>query len=412
MRAELISVGTELLLGQIVDTNAAYLAQRLAEVGIDVYYKQTVGDNPTRIEEAVRLALSRADVVVMTGGLGPTEDDLTVATVAGTLGLNLVHDDAVAAHIRQFFETRHRVPPDSVFKQALVPRGARIMPNSRGTAPGVHLEYKGRMIVIMPGVPYEMKGMMEDYVLPNLRERTGGVAIRSRVLRITGEGESAVEQRIRDLLHQTLPTIAPYAKLGEVHLRVTAKGAPEEVDAALARGEAQIRERLGDLVYGTDDQTLEAVVGDLLTARRLTIAVAESCTGGLIAERLTNVPGSSAYFLEGVVAYSNAVKQHHLDVDAALLERYGAVSAEVAEAMAAGIRRRSGATVGLSVTGIAGPDGGTPEKPVGLVYLALAAGSGVEHRRLSFGPEAGRQGIRALAAQAALNLVRLHLLRA
>ncbi|OLD51889.1 MAG: competence/damage-inducible protein A [Armatimonadetes bacterium 13_1_40CM_3_65_7] len=394
MRAEIISVGTELLLGQIVDTNAAYMAQRLAEIGIDVHFKQTVGDNATRVEEALRLAMSRADVVLMTGGLGPTEDDLTVAAVAATLGLDLVSNEAAADHIRRFFETRGRIPSSTVYKQALVPRGAHVIPNDRGTAPGVHIDHRGRSIFMMPGVPYEMKGMMENYVLPALRDRTGLTVIRSRVLRITGEGESAIEERIKDLLQQTDPTVAPYAKLGEVHLRLTAKGAPEEVDAALARGEAQVRERLSDLVYGIDEQTLEDVVAQALIAKNLTLAVAESCTGGLISYRLTNIPGSSTYFLEGVVAYSNEV------------------SAEVAEAMAGAIRRRSGAAVGLGVTGIAGPAGGNPDKPVGLVYLALAGAGGTMHRRLTFGAEAGRQGIRVLAAQAGLNLLRLHLTRA
>ncbi len=412
MRAEIVSVGTELLLGQIVDTNAAYLAQRLAEIGIDVYFKQTVGDNPTRIEEATRLALSRSDVVLMTGGLGPTEDDLTVATVAGALGVALVHDESAAEHIKRFFEIRGRVPVDTVYKQALVPRGARVIPNARGTAPGVHLEHRGHMIFIMPGIPYEMKGMMEAYVLPALRERAGPAVIRSRVLRVTGDGESAVEVRIKDLLQMTEPTIAPYAKLGEVHLRLTAKGTPESVAAALARGEAQVRERLGDLVYGVDNQTLEDVVAAALTSRRLTLAVAESCTGGLISQRLTAIPGSSSYFLQGVVAYSTEAKVNDAGVEPALLAAHGAVSAEVAEGMATGIRRRTGAALGLAVTGIAGPSGGTAEKPIGLVFLALDSTSGPMHRRLMLGSEAGREGIRFLASQAALNLLRLHLLRA
>ena len=411
VRAEIISVGTELLLGQIVDTNAAYLAQRLAEIGIDVYFKQTVGDNSPRVEEAVRLAISRADVILITGGLGPTEDDLTVAAVAAALGLDLVRDEAVVDHIRRFFETRGRTPLGNVYKQALIPRGARAIPNERGTAPGIHLEDRDRMFFLMPGVPYEMKGMMEHYVLPALRHRMGSTVIRSRVLRITGEGESAVEERIKDLLQQTEPTIAPYAKLGEVHLRLTAKGPPEQVDAALARGEAQLRERLGDLIYGVDDQTLEDVVAKVLTTRHLTLGVAESCTGGMISSRLTNIPGSSAYFLEGVVAYSNEAKVRDVGVDPTVITTHGAVSAEVAEAMAGAIRRRCGAAVGLSVTGIAGPTGGTPDKPVGLVYLALDDARGTMHRRLTFGAEAGREGIRVLAAQAALNLLRLHLTR-
>jgi len=411
MRAEIISVGTELLLGQIVDTNAAYLARELAQLGLDVYFKQTVGDNPQRIQDAVRLALGRAEAILMTGGLGPTEDDLTVEAVAAAVGDELIHDAAVAAHIRRFFDTRGRVPPDSVYKQALVPAQARIIPNHRGTAPGIHLERDGRMIFIMPGVPFEMDGMMREYVIPYLKARSGGTVIGSVVLRVTGEGESAVEARIKDLIRGTTPTIAPYAKLGEVHLRITAKGAPAEVREQLARGEALVRERLGELVYGVDEQTLEDVVGGLLTARRLTLAAAESCTGGLLAQRLTNVPGSSTYFLEGIVAYGNRAKVERLDVDPRLIDAHGAVSAEVAEAMAAAIRTRAGAGLGVSITGIAGPAGGTAEKPVGLVFIGLAHPGGVLHRRLTFGAEPGRAGIRHLAVQAALNLLRLHLLR-
>jgi nicotinamide-nucleotide amidase len=411
MRAEILSVGTELLLGQITDTNAAYIARELAELGVDLYFKQTVGDNPPRIQEAVRLALSRADVILITGGLGPTEDDLTVEAVAGALGEDLVEDPAVTDHVRRFFASRGRVPTANVFKQSLVPRNARVIPNTRGTAPGVHLERDGRTIFIMPGVPYEMEGMMEQYVVPTLRARTGDEVIRSIVLRVTGEGESAVEMRIKDLLANTTPTIAPYAKLGEVHLRLTAKGSGEAAAHQLAEGERLVRERLGELIYGTGQDTLEDVVGRLLASRRETVAVAESCTGGLLAQRITTVPGSSAYFVEGVVAYSNEAKTTLLDVPAELLEAHGAASAPVAEAMARGVRARAGTTYALSITGIAGPGGGSEEKPVGLVYLGLADRQGTQHRRLTFGAQAGRAGIRHLAAQAALNLLRLHLLR-
>lgn len=411
MRAEIISVGTELLLGQIVDTNAAYLGQQLAELGIDVFFKQTVGDNPARVRRAVRLALSRADVVLITGGLGPTEDDLTVASVAEELNLPLEPHAEIAERIRQFFEVRGRVPTETVYKQALIPTGARAIPNLRGTAPGVHIDQDGRELFIMPGVPFEMYGMMESYVIPRLRERTGGVVIRSRVLRVTGEGESAVEARIKNLIGGTSPTIAPYAKLGEVHLRVTAKGTPSDVAAQLDAGEAGLRERLGEMIYGTNEESLELVVGRLLGERAATLAVAESCTGGLVAKRLTDIPGSSAYFLQGVVAYSNEAKRDQLGVSAASIEQHGAVSAEVAEAMARGIRDRAGSTYGLSVTGVAGPTGGTTTKPVGLVFLGLATAERTEHRRVNFGTEAGRSGIRWLAAQAALNLLRLHIQR-
>ncbi|HEV8354885.1 MAG TPA: competence/damage-inducible protein A [bacterium] len=412
MKAEIISVGTELLLGQIVDTNAAYLAQRLAGAGVDVYFKQTVGDNPARVQEAVRLAMSRADLIVMTGGLGPTEDDLTVAAIAGLLGLELIRHDAIAEAIGHFFESRGRTPPETVFKQALIPAGARPIPNTRGTAPGIHLEHDGTTIVIMPGVPYEMEAMVTDYLLPLLRERMSAqVVIGSRVLRVTGEGESAVEVRIRDLVGGTAPTIAPYAKLGEVHLRLTAKGGPDEVRAQLDRGERLVRERLGRLVYGTDDQTLEQVTGILLADRGLTVSVAESCTGGLIGERFTNVPGSSGYFLGGIVAYSDALKINLLDVPPDTIAEFGAVSAQTAGAMAAGVRGRTGSHVGLAVTGIAGPGGATADKPVGLVFLGLADADGTRTHRLQLGPEPGRRGVRLLAAQAALNWLRLHLIR-
>ena len=411
MRAEILSVGTELLLGQITDTNAAYIARELAALGIDLYFKQTVGDNPSRIQEAVRLALSRADAILITGGLGPTEDDLTVDAVASALGEELVEDPAVTEHVRRFFAARGRVPTPNVFKQALVPRSARVIPNTRGTAPGIHLERDGRMLFIMPGVPYEMEGMMQDYVVPALKARTGGEVIRSVVLRVTGEGESAVEMRIKDLLAATTPTIAPYAKLGEVHLRLTSKGSEQAIAAQLTEGERLVRERLGELIYGRDDETLERVVGELLIARRATLSVAESCTGGLLAQRITSVPGSSTYFIEGIVAYSNEAKTALLGVPRETLEADGAVSAPVAEAMAQGIRARAMTTYALSITGIAGPGGGTEEKPVGLVYLGLADEGGTQHRRLTFGAQAGRAGIRHLAAQAALNLLRLHIIR-
>lgn len=411
MRAEVLSVGTELLLGQITDSNAAYLAGVLAEAGVDLFFKQTVGDNSTRVQQAVRLALSRADLVLMTGGLGPTEDDLTVEAVAAALDLPLVRNPQVAERIRRFFETRRLSAPESVYKQALIPQGAQVISNRRGTAPGVVITHDATTIVIMPGVPVEMEGMVEDFLIPWLRERTGEVVIRSRVLKVTGLGESAVEERIKDLLHMPAPTIAPYAKLGEVHLRVTAKGAPALVMEHLAAGEVAVRIRLGDLVFGTDDETLEEVTGRLLLARGQTVAVAESCTGGLIADRLTNIPGSSAYFLSCVVAYSNAAKTTLLGVSPDVLETHGAVSGAVAQAMAHGVREQAGSDIGLGVTGIAGPSGGSAQKPVGLVYVALADGETEMVREWRFGRRSGRRGIKYLSTQVAIDLLRTHLLR-
>ncbi len=411
-RAEVISVGTELLLGQITDTNATYICQRMAECGIPVYFRQTVGDNFERVQEAFRLAWSRAELIVFTGGLGPTEDDLTKEAVAAVLGADLVEDPGALAHLEQFFARRGRSMTANQRRQALIPRGALPIPNRWGTAPGVFWEADGRVVVMVPGVPREMRGMVDEFVLPELRRRgwVGQEVIRSRVLRTVGIGEGQLEELIRDLIHTTNPTVAPLAHVGEVHLRITARGFPEEVSRLLDEAEARLRQRLGDAVYGVDDETLDGVVGRLLRDSGLRVAVAESCTGGLVGERLTSVPGSSAYFLGGVVAYGNEAKVKLLGVPQSLLEEFGAVSAEVAEAMARGAREAFGADVGIAVTGIAGPSGGTEAKPVGRVYLALADAQSSRTVRADFGEEPGREGVRRLASQAALNLLRRYLL--
>jgi nicotinamide-nucleotide amidase len=407
-RAEVISVGTELLLGQITDTNATYICQRLAEHGIPVYFRQTVGDNFQRVQQAFHLAWSRAELVVFTGGLGPTEDDLTKEAVAAALGVELVEDSAALAHLEQFFARRGRSMTPNQRRQALIPRGAVPIPNRWGTAPGVFWEVEGRVVVMVPGVPREMRGMVDEFLLPELRRRgwVGEEVIRSRVLRTVGIGEGHLEELIRDLIHTTNPTVAPLAHVGEVHLRITARGRPEEVSRLLAEAEGKLRERLGDAVYGVDEETLDEVVARMLRTTGLTVAVAESCTGGLVSQRLTSVPGSSAYFLGGVVAYDNLAKRHLLGVSQQLLESFGAVSAEVAEAMAEGARRAFAADVGLGITGVAGPGGRTEAKPVGRVYLALADTAGVRSVRADFGEEPGREGVRRLASQAALNLLR------
>ncbi|MDQ7801183.1 MAG: competence/damage-inducible protein A [Armatimonadota bacterium] len=411
-RAEVISVGTELLLGQITDTNATYICQRLAECGIPVYFRQTVGDNFERVQQAFRLAWSRAELVVFTGGLGPTEDDLTKEAVAAVLGAELVEDPGALAHLEQFFARRGRTMTANQRRQALIPRGAVAIPNRWGTAPGVFWEADGRVVVMVPGVPREMRGMVDDFVVPELRRRgwVGEDVIRSRVLRTVGIGEGQLEELVRDLIHTTNPTVAPLAHVGEVHLRITARGSPEEVSRLLDEAEGRLRERLGDAVYGVDDETLDEVVARLLRDSGLRVAVAESCTGGLVGERLTAVPGSSAYFLGGVVAYGNEAKVKLLGVPQRLLEQFGAVSAEVAEAMARGVRETFRADLGLGVTGVAGPGGGTEAKPVGRVYLAVADPRSSRTVRADFGEEPGREGVRRLASQAALNLLRRYLL--
>jgi len=411
MRAELIAVGTELLLGQITDTNATYLARLLASHGVDLLHKQTVGDNLERVRDAVVLALGRVDLIITSGGLGPTEDDLTAEAVALAAGVPLVFDQSVADTIAEFFERRRRTAPESIFRQARIPAGARVVPNRRGTAPGLIVTVGNRTVFLFPGVPHEMEGLVAAGLVPWLQERAGGDVIQSRVLRITGPGESMVEEQVRDLIHGTNPTVAPLAKLGEVHLRITAKGRPDAVDPLIREVEAALRGRLGDAVFGVDDETLQEATARLLIDRGLTLVVAESCTAGLIASRLTEVPGSSAFFLAGFVPYSNEAKTRDLGIPADLLAAHGAVSAEVAAAMASGARQRAGADLGLAITGIAGPGGGTPTKPVGSVFLAVATDAGVRTVELHYGAEPGRHVIRHLATQAAINLLRLTLVR-
>ncbi len=411
VRAEVISVGTELLLGQITDTNATYLCQRLAELGIPVYFRQTVGDNKVRIQEAYRIASGRAELLLFTGGLGPTEDDLTKEAVAEALGAELVLHEPSWAHIQALLSRRRRPITPNQRRQALLPQGAQAIPNRWGTAPGVLWERDGHVIVMLPGVPWEMRGMFEETVVPYLRALgwAGEEVIRSRVLRVVGIGEGALEERIKDLLHTPNPTIAPLAHLGEVHLRITARGHPEAVDRMLAEVEAALRARLGAYVYGTDQETLEEAVGKLLLASRRTVAVAESCTGGLLGHRLTNVPGSSAYFRGGVVAYADDAKVLLLGVPEEVVRTFGAVSEQAAEAMARGVRSSFQADLGIAITGIAGPSGATPDKPVGLVYIGLADAKTTRVWRMDFGEEPGREGIKYLATQAALDRLRLYL---
>ena len=413
-RAEVISVGTEHLLAQIVDTNAVYLCSVLADLGIAVYYRSTVGDNVRRVQEVFRQALDRVDLVVSTGGLGPTDDDLTVGAVAELLGLPLDLNEEAWAHIQEFFHKRNRPLTGQQKKQALLPRGARMVPNSRGSAPGVIIESGPKTLIFVPGVPREMRGMIDDHVVPYLRAHglAGEEVIRSRLLRVVGLGESAVEDRVRDLMRSSAnPTIAPYAHTGECHLRVTARGPEEEAERMLDAAEAALRERLGERIYGVGDIPLEEVVGRALLERKVSVATAESCTGGLIAQRLTRTPGASAYLDGGVIAYSNEAKRRWLNVPEDLLARCGAVSPEVARAMAEAVRSQARTDLGISTTGIAGPTGATPEKPIGLVYIALAHAAGTEVNELRFGTEPGREGIKHLASQSALDMIRLHLMR-
>jgi nicotinamide-nucleotide amidase len=411
MGTEILTVGTELLLGQKVDTNAAWISERLAEAGIDVFYRTTVGDNWGRIEAAMRLALSRAEILVITGGLGPTEDDLTRDVLAAVMGRPLRLDPAVLAHIEERF-ARRRIPmAENNRKQAMVPEGAAVLANPRGTAPGLLAEWEGNLVACMPGVPSEMKPMCLEQVIPRIRERFGIQGrIVSRVLKACGVSESTLDQRIGDYFREMRnPTIGVLAHQGEIHVRLTCKGDdPAAIGLMLDDLEAKLRARLGHLIFARDEERMEAVVGRLLRERGATLSLAESCTGGLVASRLTDIAGSSDYVEQGVVAYSLAAKQSLLEVPQDLLAQHGAVSLPVARAMAQGIRRRSGTTFGLATTGVAGPTGGTPETPVGLVCIALAWDGGASARDFRLLGE--RETIKLRASQMALEMLRRHLL--
>lgn len=408
MIAEIVSVGTELLLGQITDTDAVFLAQTLSGLGINIYHRSTVGDNPERLKETLRLAFSRADLVITIGGLGPTQDDLTKEAVAEVLGDTFVEDEGHANWLRARAEGRGWGSlPKSFWKQALIPKSGRGIPNPTGTALGALFETEGKTAICLPGPPNELIPMTEQSVEPYLREKTSGqrTVLVSRTLRIAGMGESLVEERAWDLMASDNPTVAPYAKTGEVHLRITARASsPEEAEALIAPREAAVRERLGDVIYGVDSETLEQVVVWLLQKAGKTVALAESCSGGLIAKRLTDVPDASRVFGLGLVTYSNEAKTQYLGVPEELLARVGAVSAETAQAMAIGARAAGNADIGVSVTGVAGPGGGSPDKPVGTVHIGLAWGGGVvsEHYHLL----GSRTDIAYRAAQNALALVR------
>jgi nicotinamide-nucleotide amidase len=411
LRAEIISVGTELLLGQIVDTNAPYLSRALSSLGIDVYYRSTVGDNHARLAEAIRTALSRSDIVLTIGGLGPTQDDLTKETISDVLGERMIMHPESEKAIRAFFERRGSPIAESNLKQALQPESGIALPNPMGTAPGTLVEKNGKIVAAFPGPPSEFVPMIDNALIPYLAKKTAGktAVIVSKTLRVVGIGESSAEEVIRELLSGSNPTIAPYAKTGEVHFRITAKSPDEETAFGLiADMEKKARALLGEYIYGVDDETLESVVVNLLVRKNLRLALAESCTGGAIANRITNVPGSSKAFLAGVVSYSNESKTEILGVPAEMIHKHGAVSPEVAEAMARGAAERTGAEIAVSVTGIAGPDGGSAEKPVGLVYIGLRTPDGVSSTRNFY--VGGRQGVKDRSVQTALDTIRTYLL--
>ncbi|MBU4376031.1 MAG: competence/damage-inducible protein A [Candidatus Omnitrophica bacterium] len=373
--AEIICVGSELLLGHIVNTNASYLARKLAAEGIDIFYQSVVGDNPGRLSEAVHTAFGRSDIIITTGGLGPTVDDVTINAIASALSVPLVFDEKVLRSIESHFKKRRiKMPPDNK-RQAHIPKGATAILNLVGTAPASIIEYGKKSIIALPGPPRELIPIFENSVIPYLRKKYKRRAvIFTRTVRTAGAPESAVNKKVRRFLEMKgNVTVGIYASLGEVDIKITTKAKNESTALKkIRKAEVRIVSVLGDIVYGFDNDTLESVIGKILTKRHLTLATAESCTGGLIANRITNVPGSSRYFKMGVITYSNASKMVELGVPVDLIRKYGAVSRPVAVAMAKGIRAKAGTDFALAVTGIAGPTGGTKKKPVGLVYIALA----------------------------------------
>jgi nicotinamide-nucleotide amidase len=412
--AEVICVGTELLLGEILNSNARFLAQELAKLGIPHFFQTVVGDNPTRIKQAIALACQRSQIVIFTGGLGPTLDDLTTEAIADFFETPLLEDPIVWAEIEQKYTARGLVPSPSNRKQALRPQGAQTLPNSTGTAPGILWQpHPDLTLLTFPGVPRELYAMWAETAIPFLQQQGWGkMQIYSRNLRFFGIPESTLAEKVAPLLQQESPTVAPYASHGEARLRLSVRSTSQaEADLVLDPVEQQIQSLCGLDYYGKDDDTLSTVVGRLLTQRGETLSVAESCTGGGLGQKLTDIPGSSAYFWGGVIAYDNRVKLQLLDVEASALETQGAVSAIVAKQMAVGIKARLGTTWSLSITGIAGPGGGNERKPVGLVYLGLAGPNGlVIHKECLIGSGRGRDWVRDVSASQALDLLRRQLL--
>lgn len=408
MKAEIIAVGTELLMGEILNSNSRDIARELYNLGIDVYHQSVVGDNLNRVSKELETAFERADLVITTGGLGPTRDDLTKEAAAHFLKRDMILDEESIKHLEDFFGSRGLPLNEGNKRQAYFPEGAKIIPNENGTAPACIIEFDEKVLVILPGPPREVIPLMEKYIIPYLEKRTGKVFI-SDIINISGIGEGHMEEKIMDIIEaQENPTVAPYAKEHGLTLRVTASASTEqEARLLLEPVVKKICDRLGMDVYAIGDTTLEAVVASLLIEQNLSISVAESCSGGLLAGRLINYPGISKVFKEGFITYSNESKINTLGVDYKILSKYGAVSEEVAKQMAKGAADRAKSDVALSITGIAGPDGGTDEKPVGLVYIGLYLLGEVKVMKMdSWG---SRDNVRRRAVSQALDMLRREL---
>ncbi len=409
MKAEIIAIGTEILLGDIVNTNAQYLAKELANLGIDVYHQSVVGDNEDRILEAFKNAFERCDLVITTGGLGPTQDDLTKELGAKYFNKKLVLHKPSLDWIKTYLDMKDEAVVEANKKQAYFPEDSVILPNSNGTAPGAIISENDKILVILPGPPREMKPMFNNHVIKYLAGITGKV-IKSKTLRLFGIGESLMAKKINNLIqNSTNPTVAPYAKDVDVTLRITAKGKDEdECNNLINPVYKEIKEVLGEYIYGEDENSLEAVVAEILCNKNLSIATVESCTGGLVASSLISYPGISEVFKEGAITYSNEAKMKRLGVKKETLDKYGAVSEETAKEMVIGIAREAKTDIAISTTGIAGPGGGTNEKPVGLVYIGVFVKGNVVVKKFNFTGD--RERIRRKATMNALNILRKELL--
>ncbi|MBP2071657.1 MAG: nicotinamide-nucleotide amidase [Thermoanaerobacterium sp.] len=407
MKCEIISVGTELLLGQIANTDAKFISEKLTSLGIDVHFQTNVGDNKSRLLECLKIASNRSDIIILTGGLGPTMDDLTKETVAEFFGLKLIEDTDTKLKIEAYFKKSMRKMTQNNYKQALFPEGSKILPNDNGTAPGCIFEKNGKKVVILPGPPSELIPMFNNYVYPFLKSLSNDIIV-SRVIKIFGIGESQVEMMVSDMLLSKNPTVAPLIGNGFVTLRITAKS--DDVQKAkkmIDNIEASLRKIFGEYIFGVDDDTMESIVLNLLKNKGFTLSTAESCTGGLLSEKITSVPGASEVFKFGAITYSNESKENILGVSSEIIRKHGAVSEETAREMAMNVKNISKTDYGLSITGIAGPSGGTIEKPVGLVYIGLAYKDEIYVKKLI--SNGNRDKVRLNSAMHALDMLRRHL---
>lgn len=412
MKAEIISIGSEILRGQITDTNANFIAQKLAELSIDLNYISAVGDNQKMLLSLLKKALSRSDLIITTGGLGPTEDDITYQVIAKTLHLKLIKSPEAEKNLKRILHSIKIKLSPSNLKQAYLPEGAKVIINKYGTAPAMILEKDNKIISSFPGVPYEMKKLIEENLIPYLKEKfPPSVIKKSKTLKITGLGESSVNELIRNYINeQTNFSFGIYANPEDIQIQITTQAPTEkEVDQLLQFSSNQLTKILGNYVYGTDQQSLEEVVGNLLKEKNIKVAVAESCSGGMLGEMITNIPGSSEYFQGGVISYNAKIKEELLKVPQEIIKKYGEVSEQVARLMAEGVRKCCYSDIGISITGIAGPGGATEKKQVGLVYMALANGKKILiQKHQLFG---NRQQIRLRASRRALNLLRMYLIK-